>query len=70
MKLVVNDMTFYPEPLVFYAGALNDAPNPAGAAAFVKWLQDAEAQSLFRDNHFDLPGDAKPIHASPQPLSS
>lgn len=53
MSLSINGKTFYPEPLVFYAGTLRDAGNPAGAAVFLDWLNSEEAQGLFRSAHFD-----------------
>ncbi|QMV19053.1 extracellular solute-binding protein [Granulicella sp. 5B5] len=63
LRLVVEDKTFYPEPLIFYAGILNNAPNPKGAAAFLAWLQQEQAQALFLSNHFAAPGTSTPIRA-------
>ena len=40
--------TVHPGPLVFYASALANAANPAGAAAFVAFLQSAAGQALFK----------------------
>jgi molybdate/tungstate transport system substrate-binding protein len=39
--------TVHPGPLVFYAAALANAPNPKAAAAFVDFLQSADGQALF-----------------------
>jgi len=39
--------TVHPGPLVFYAAALENAPNPEGAAAFIDFLQSADGQALF-----------------------
>jgi molybdate/tungstate transport system substrate-binding protein len=63
VSLSINGKTFYPEPLIFYAGTLKDAVNPAGAAAFLDWLNGEEAQGLFRSGHFDPVGEATALHA-------
>jgi len=58
IALSIGGKTFYPEPLIYYASVLMDAPNPKGAAAFAEWLQGAEAQAIFRRFQYDPPGDA------------
>jgi molybdate/tungstate transport system substrate-binding protein len=58
IALSIGGKTFYPEPLIYYASVLMDAPNPKGAAAFAEWLQGAEAQVIFRRFQYDPPGDA------------
>jgi molybdate/tungstate transport system substrate-binding protein len=58
VRLTLDGMTFYPEPLVFYAAVLKHASNPEGAAAFVEWLSGATARKLFQQYRFDLPGVA------------
>ncbi|HEY1745106.1 MAG TPA: extracellular solute-binding protein [Granulicella sp.] len=63
VSLSIDGKTFYPEPLVYYAGILKDAANPNGAAAFAEWLKGDEAQGLFRRYQFDPPGDASTLHA-------
>jgi molybdate/tungstate transport system substrate-binding protein len=63
ISLTVNSKTYQPEPLIFYAAALNDAPNKLGAAAFAQWLIDAEAQAIFRGYNYDPPGSASGLHA-------
>ena len=63
ISLTVNGKTYQPEPLIFYAAALNDAPNKNGAAAFVEWLTGAEAQAIFRRYNYDPPGAASGLHA-------
>jgi molybdate/tungstate transport system substrate-binding protein len=63
ISLKVNGKTYQPEPLIFYAAALNDAPNAKGAAAFVDWLRRAEAQAIFSRFNYDPPGDASPLRA-------
>ncbi|SNS96947.1 molybdate/tungstate transport system substrate-binding protein [Granulicella rosea] len=61
--LAIDGKTFLPEPLVFYAAALRNAPNPKGAKAFVDWLQTAEAQAILLQNAFGAPGAAQPLRA-------
>jgi len=61
ISLTVNGKTYQPEPLIFYAAALNDAPNKKGAAAFVEWLNGGEAQTIFRRYNYDPPGEASPL---------
>lgn len=63
ISLTVNGKTYQPEPLIFYAAALTDAPNARAAAAFVDWLSGAEAQSIFGRLYYDPPGDASPLRA-------
>lgn len=59
----VGGKTFNPEPLIYYAAVLKDAPNPKGAAAFANWLRGDEAQAIFRRFNYDPPGDASVLHA-------
>ena len=63
ITLAVGGKTYNPEPLIYYAGALKDAPNPKGAAAFVGWLKGEEAQAIFRRFFYDPPGDASVLKA-------
>jgi molybdate/tungstate transport system substrate-binding protein len=63
LSLSIEGKTFYPEPLVFYAGRLKDAVNASGADAFLAWLKGEEAQRLFRQAQFDPAGDALTLHA-------
>jgi molybdate/tungstate transport system substrate-binding protein len=63
ISLNVNGKTYQPEPLIFYAAALTDAPNAKAAAAFVDWLRRAEAQAIFSRFNYDPPGDASPLRA-------
>jgi len=63
ISLTVNGKTYQPEPLIFYAAALNDAPNKKAAAAFIDWLRGAEAQAIFSRYSYDPPGDASPLRA-------
>jgi molybdate/tungstate transport system substrate-binding protein len=63
LSLSIEGKTFYPEPLVFYAGALKGAANAGGADVFLAWLKGAEAQALFRQAQFDPVGDAVALHA-------
>jgi len=63
ISLTVNGKTYQPEPLIFYAAALNDAPDKKAAAAFVNWLRGAEAQAIFSRFNYDPPGTASGLHA-------
>jgi len=63
VTLSVGAKSYTPEPLIYYAAVLKDAPNTKGAAAFVEWLKGNEAQAIFRKYNYDLPGDASSLHA-------
>ena len=63
ISLAINGKTYQPEPLIFYAAALKDAPNKQGAAAFLEWLTGAEAQGIFRRFYYDPPGTASGLRA-------
>jgi len=63
VTLSVGGKTYSPEPLIYYAAVLKDAPNPTGAAAFAEWLEGREGQAIFHQFGYDPPGDASPLHA-------
>lgn len=63
ITLTVNGKTYQPEPLIFYAATLKDAPNKNAAAAFVEWLTGAEAQAIFRRYNYGSPGGAAGLRA-------
>jgi len=63
LTLSVGGKSYTPEPLIYFAAVLKDAPNAKGAAAFVEWLKANEAQAIFRKYNYDSPGDASPLHA-------
>ena len=63
VSLNVGGKTYTPEPLIYYAGVLKDAPNPKGAAAFAEWLRGNEAQGIFKRFFYEPPGDASALHA-------
>ena len=63
ISLSVNGKTYQPEPLIYYAAVLKDAPNAKGAPAFAGWLLGAEAQAIFSRFNYDPPGDASPLRA-------
>lgn len=44
---------YHPQPLVFYAAVLNNAPHPELAQQFVRYLTSAPAQQIFKDNGYD-----------------
>lgn len=46
---------FRPQPLVFYAAVLKNAPQPQLAREFVEYLQSPSAQHLFKNNGYDQP---------------
>jgi molybdate/tungstate transport system substrate-binding protein len=52
--------TVHPGLLVFYATVLNSAPNPQAAAAFVKFLESPQGQSIFLRNGYN-PGQGPKI---------
>jgi molybdate/tungstate transport system substrate-binding protein len=49
----LNGKTLHPSPLVFYAAALKDAPQPELANRFIDWLVAAEAKAIFSRYHYD-----------------
>src|SRR5262249_18523516 len=61
--LSVGGKTYNPEPLIYYAAVLKDAPNHKGAAALLEWLKGDQAQAIFRSYFYDPPGDASPLRA-------
>ncbi|HEY2169690.1 MAG TPA: extracellular solute-binding protein [Candidatus Angelobacter sp.] len=63
VTLSVGGKSYTPEPLIYYAAVLKDAPNAKGAAAFMEWLKGNEAQAIFRKYSYDPPGDASSLHA-------
>lgn len=63
ISLTVAGKTYSPEPLIYYAAVLKDAPNPRGAVAFVEWLKGDEAQAILRRFYYDPPGDASSFRA-------
>ena len=63
VSLAVGGKTYTPEPLIYFASVLKDAPNAKGAAAFMEWLKGSEAQGIFSKYNYDAPGDATALHA-------
>ena len=63
VTLAIGGKSYAPEPLIYYAAVLKDAPNANGARAFVDWLKNEESQAIFRKFNYDPPGDASPLHA-------
>ena len=62
VTLTVGGKTYSPEPLIYYAAILKDAPNKKGAVAFAEWLKGEEAQGIFRRYFYDPPGEASALH--------
>ena len=63
VSLSVGGKTYNPEPLIYYAAVLKDAPNPKGATAFTEWLKGDDAQAIFRKYNYDPPGNVSALHA-------
>ena len=63
VTLTLGGKSYAPEPLIYYAAVLKDAPNAKGAAAFVDWLKGEEAQAIFRKYNYGPPGSASSLHA-------
>jgi molybdate/tungstate transport system substrate-binding protein len=63
VTLLISGKTYNPEPLIYYAAVLKDAPNAKGAAAFVGWLRGDAGQAIFRRYNYDPPGDASVLQA-------
>lgn len=63
VTLTVGGKTYNPEPLIYYAAVMKDAPNSKGASAFTEWLKSSEAQSIFRRYAYDPPGEASALRA-------
>ncbi len=63
VTLSLGGKSYAPEPLIYYAAVLKDAPNAKGAAAFVEWLKAEEGQAIFRKYNYDPPVDASLLHA-------
>lgn len=63
VTLTLGGKTYSPEPLIYYAAVLKDAPNVRGAQAFTKWLKGREAQSIFGRYDYDPPGEASALYA-------
>jgi molybdate/tungstate transport system substrate-binding protein len=55
-SLSLNGRTYHPEPLVYYAAVLNDAPHHQQALRFVEWLEGRSAQEIFRRAGYDPAG--------------
>lgn len=63
ISLAVGGKNYTPEPLIYFAALLKDAPNAKGAAAFMEWLKGDEAQGIFRKFNYDGPEGATALHA-------
>jgi molybdate/tungstate transport system substrate-binding protein len=63
VTLTLGGKSYAPEPLIYYAAVLKDAPNAKGAAAFVDWLEGQEAQAIFRKYNYGPPGSASSLRA-------
>jgi molybdate/tungstate transport system substrate-binding protein len=58
--LTLKGKAAHPSPLVFYAAALKNAANPAGATAFVDFLTSAGGQAIFAKYGYNPP-KGKPV---------
>jgi molybdate/tungstate transport system substrate-binding protein len=61
IALTIGGHTYHPQPLVFYAAAVEGAPHAAAARAFVRWLGGRQAQALLRKHGYDAPGAFAPL---------
>lgn len=52
-QLLLGAKTYRPEPLVFYAAALDDRAQSRAAQAFVAWLGAPEAQAILRQAGYE-----------------
>lgn len=50
-----KDQVLRPQPLVFYAAVMKNAPNPDAAKKFVTFMQGADGQALFAENGYGKP---------------
>src|SRR5262249_52672185 len=57
----LNGRTLHPSPLVFYAAALKDAPQPELANRFIAWLQGQNAKTIFSHYHYDDAGGGESL---------
>jgi molybdate/tungstate transport system substrate-binding protein len=62
VALTVGGKTYTPEPLIYYAAVLANAPNRVGALKFTQWLKSELAQRLFRTHNYDSPGEASALY--------
>ncbi|SAL11660.1 tungstate/molybdate binding protein [Caballeronia peredens] len=53
--------TLRPQPLVFYAAVLKNAPNPMQARNFVSFMQSRQGQAIFRQNGYREAKGASPF---------
>lgn len=53
-----NGKSLHVQPLVFYAGVLTDAQQPQLGQDFVRFLQSAQGQALFREHGYSPPRGA------------
>jgi len=63
VTLPLNGRTYTPEPLVYYAAALKDAPHPNEAAALLQWLTGEQAKEIFLQHNYGLSSGAAPLRA-------
>jgi len=63
VTLTLGGKIYTPEPLIYYAAVLADAPNRTGALRFTEWLKSELAQRIFRTYNYDSPGGAPALHA-------
>jgi ABC-type molybdate transport system substrate-binding protein len=61
-SLDLSGKTFHPDPLVYYAAAVEGSANREKALAFVNWLA-GDAQPIFKRFAYDPPLGATALHA-------
>ena len=65
LSLTAGGQTFYPEPLVFYAAALEGAGNSQSALQFLDWLRGKDAAQLLQANGYDSAEGLLALQAAP-----
>lgn len=58
IRLELNGKTYRPEPLVYYAAALEDSSRKSQGERFVQWLLSPHTQAIFQRYDYDPPGNA------------
>lgn len=61
LRLNFDGHTYRPEPLIYYAAALKQAPQPAAAAAYVRWLQAPQAQQILQQAGYQAAAGVPPL---------
>lgn len=63
LTLSVQGKTYAPEPLVYYAAVLEEAPHRKEAEAFLRWLTGDQAKEILLRSNYGLPSGIPPLRA-------